>query len=203
MSSAERPNPSVRRIVIPALSARAFSVAKGETIRITDTDGGQPGDLVAFNANDLSERFGQCRTRVENRSFIATTGHHLWSNGQPPKIMFTIVEDTSGGHDLLYAPCCRYALEKRFHVVRDGCLENLARALAPWGITMRDVPDPLNLFFVVRAGEDGRLTVQPGRSKPGDCITLRAEMDCLVAIAACAVPRESGRNSGYVVEITG
>jgi len=190
-----------RRITIPPASARAFSVARGETLRIIDVEGGQPGDLVAFNDRDLSEWFSQARTRVENRSVTVTAGHRLWSNAQPPAVMFTITEDTAGGHDLLYTPCCRYALEKRFHVSRDGCLENLVRALSPWGLTERNLPDPLNLFFHVGIAENGGMTILPAPSRAGDYVALGAEMDCLIAVAACAVPRAK-KNSGYLVQIS-
>lgn len=33
---------------------------------------------------------------------------------------------------------------------------------------------------------NGRLSVKPPRSKPGDCIDLHAEMDLIVGITACS-----------------
>jgi len=165
-----------REIAIPPKSAKAFRASAGETVRIVDVEGRQPGDLVAFGADDLAVGFSQARSRVENRSIRVTKGHTLWTNEFHPRIMFTITGDTCGTHDLLYTPCCRYALETRFGVSGDGCLENLAKALTPWGITTFDIPDPLNLFFSVRV-DDGAMQVEDPISEPGDHIDLRAEMD--------------------------
>ena len=193
--------PIVNELIIPPMSARAFVVRRGQTLRVIDVAGGQPGDLVAFAAEDLSVTFSQARTRVENRTVRVTAGHGLWTNAQPPAMMFTITADTGGPHDLLYTPCCRYALETRFGVTRDGCLENLVAALAPWRVAERDVPDPLNLFFNVEVDAAGALTIGTHNSSAGSFIELRAEMDCVVAVSTCAVPVAGRENSPYRVEI--
>lgn len=185
------------------MAAEAFFAAKGETLRIIDEKGGQPGDFVAFNARDLTERFSQSRTRVENMAYRITHGHMLWTNAVPPRIMLTIMTDTSGHHDLLYTPCNRYVLEKRFGVSREGCQEHLAASLAPWHIKVQEIPDPLNLFFNIVANVTGGLSIGDHRSRPGDFIELRAEMDCLIAISACSVPISGKPNSGFKIIITG
>jgi len=185
------------------MSAVAFTVAAGGRLRIEDCAGGQPGDLIAFNLHDLEETFGQARTRVEERNCRVTAGSRLWTSALPPRVMFTVLEETAGIHDLLYLPCCRYALETRFGVSRDGCHEQLARALAPWNIPSTRLPAPLNLFFTVLIEPSGRIGIGEQTSRPGDSITIRAEMDCLVAVAACSAPRVKGENTGYRVEIEG
>lgn len=183
------------------MSAMAFTVDAGQTVHIVDMEGGQPGDLVAFRADRLAVRLSQARTRVENGKVRVTQGHQLWTNTFPPEVMFSIVRDTGGAHDLLYPPCCRYALEKRFGVSRDGCLENLARALVPWAIEPEQIPDPLNLFFCVSVDLAGGMDVQPPASPAGSAIELRAEMNCLVAVATCSVPLIGKTNSAYRIEI--
>jgi uncharacterized protein YcgI (DUF1989 family) len=190
-----------RGIEIPPRDARAFLVRRGESARIVDIEGGQPGDLVAFCADDMAERFSQSRTRVENRSCRITEGHLLWTNGVPPRVMFSVSRDTGGRHDLLYTPCNRYALEKRFGVSRDGCQENLARALERWGVGVRDVPDPLNLFFAVEIDASGRIAIGSHRSKAGAFIELEARLDALVAVSTCSVPLPGKENTGFLVEI--
>lgn len=185
------------------MSAEAFAVDSGQTIRIVDVEGRQPGDFVALMADDLSVKLSQARTRVENGKVHVTTGDRLWTNALPPTVMFTIASDTCGTHDLLYPPCCRYALEKRFDVARDGCLENLVRALSAWDLAPRDVPEPLNLFFDVSVDTAGSMQLRPPSSKPGDFIELTAAMDCVVAVSTCAVPLTGKDNSGYRIEIEG
>jgi uncharacterized protein YcgI (DUF1989 family) len=194
-------NKIIQQIEVPPMSARAFTVARGQRVRIIDVAGGQPGDLVAFHAHDLQERFSQARTRVENRTCRIGAGHQLWTNAQPPRVMLSVTGDTGAGHDLLYTPCCRYALEKRFGVSRDGCLEHLLQALAPWKIGTGQIPDPLNLFFSVDLAADGSLTIAAPRSRPGDYLELRAELDALVAVSTCSVPIAGRANSPFAIEI--
>ena len=109
------------------------------------------------------------------------------------------------GWDGKFTPmhCCRYALETRFGVSRDGCHERLVRALAPWGIPAARLPAPLNLFFTVWIEPSGRIGIGEQTLRPGDGITLRAEMDCLVAVAACSAPRPDGENTGYRLTLSG
>lgn len=191
-----------QHIDIPPMAARAFVLQQGCCVRVTDSAGGQPGDLVAFNLHDLKERFNQARTRVENGTFRPSTGATLWSNRLPPNALLTVTADTTCGLDLLYPACCQFALKKRFHVDRDGCQEHLAAALAPWNLALSEIPDPLNLFFQVQAAPDGRLSIGPAKSEPGAFVELRAEKACLLAVATCSVPRPDGRaNSGYAVDI--
>jgi uncharacterized protein YcgI (DUF1989 family) len=188
-------------IIVPPMSAKAFSVTSGQTVRVIDIHGRQPGDFVAFKSADLAVKLSQARTRVENHKVAVTQGDNLWTNTFPPEIMFTITRDTHGGHDLLYPPCCRYALEKRFGVSRDGCLENLAKALNAWSVKPYEVPDPLNLFFSVSVYDGGRMEVRAPMSKPGSWIDLIAKMDCIVAVATCAVPFPGNANTDYRIKV--
>ncbi|NQT15358.1 MAG: urea carboxylase-associated family protein, partial [Planctomycetes bacterium] len=184
-----------QELVVPPMSAKAFSVSSGQTVRIVDAQGKQPGDFVAFKSIDLAARLSQPRTRVENHKVAVTQGDNLWTNTFPPEVMFAIVGDTHGAHDLLYPPCCRYALEKRFGLSRDGCLENLVRALKAWSVKPHEIPDPLNLFFHVSVDEAGGMEARPPTSEPGSSIDLRAEMDCIVAVATCSVRFPATENS--------
>lgn len=187
--------------VVPPRAARAFVVAAGWTLRIVDVSGRQAGDLVALKADDLSVKLSQARTRVENGKVALSAGDSLWTNTLPPRVMATITRDTFGSHDLLYPPCCRYALEKRFGVSCDGCLEHLAQALAPWGVQAHAVPDPLNLFFAVGVDDAGRMAVREPHSQPGSVIELRMDMDCIVAVSTCAVPQAGREHSAYHVQV--
>ena len=187
---------------VPPKSARAFVLPAGSLLTIVDVEGGQPGDLVAYCVADTSERFSQSRTRVENRRLWVTSGDRLWTNRQTPRVMFEIIHDTCGRHDLTYTPCSRWALAERFSTQSDGCLENLGGALSAFGLGLRDVPDPLNLFFNVEAQPDGRLEIASPSSQPGARLTLRAAMDCIVAVSTCAVPNPDRQNTHYRLEFS-
>ena len=187
--------------LLEPMSAGAFVVAKGATVSVIDVAGGQPGDLVVFDANDHRVRHAAARSRVENGSVRPTTGDVLWSGGPSPIPLMTITADTAPAHDLLYPPCCRFALRKRFGVDRDGCMEHLLAALEPHGVALHDLPDPLNLFFHVNVTDAGQLSLGAHRSPPGAAITLRAETDCLIAVSTCSVPIEGRDPTGYRIEI--
>ena len=181
-------------IDIPPASGRSFVVREGQRVRIIDVEGQQVGDLVCFNLNNLCERFSAGRTRRNNNTFRVTKGHHLFSN--LCHIMFTIEEDTCGIHDLLYPPCCRWLFENVYRVpAKTGCLEHLAQSLVSYGLGEADIPDPLNVFMHTDVVDGNQPVVKEPVSKAGDHIDLRAHMDTLVALSACAV--DSGKcNAG-------
>ena len=99
--------------VIPKNSGRAYIVKKGQRLRIA---GKSIVDFVAFNLDDLTERFDQARTKTNQVKIFITTGETLFSKRNNP--MLTIVEDTftEGRHDLQKGMCSR----KRFEMVAQG-----------------------------------------------------------------------------------
>ncbi|WP_397475146.1 DUF1989 domain-containing protein [Pusillimonas sp.] len=170
--------------IIPPKSGESFIVRKGQRIRVSDIEGHQVADFVCFNLHDFSEFLSQADTRV-NQSGRISTGDYLFSNLK--NLMFEIVDDKVGVHDLYYSPCNSYLYEHVFKVgPRNGCYENLAMALEPHGIGKGYVPNPLNIFMHTVIDENYKHSIKLPYSKPGDYIELRALMDCLVAISSCA-----------------
>src|SRR5690625_2822593 len=132
--------------VIPPKSGHAFTVKRGEFVRITDIEGSQVADFICIKMDDYGERLSQGNTRVDNGTVRITTGHKLYSNLN--NVMFTIVQDTVGMHDILYSPCNNHLYENVFNVgPRSGCFENLGEAIEEYGIDKRTVPDPFNVFM--------------------------------------------------------
>src|SRR5436309_14900130 len=111
--------------IVPAASGYAFTVRRGDRVRVVQVEGEQVGDWVCFNRDNLRERFSASRTRVENRSRLsAGEGDVLYSNAWNP--MFTITHDPLGSNDLLYPPCSRWVFEHRKRVApHTGCYEHL------------------------------------------------------------------------------
>src|ERR671922_2772539 len=99
--------------IVPKNSGAAFEVKKGQRLRVA---GKSVVDFVAFNLNDLSERFDQARTKTNQVKIFISTGDVLFSKRNEP--MLTIVEDTfaEGRHDLQKGMCSR----KRFEMVAQG-----------------------------------------------------------------------------------
>jgi uncharacterized protein YcgI (DUF1989 family) len=171
--------------VIPPMSAHALRVARGDLLRVTDVDGSQVADLVAFSADDPDEHFSQGFTRANNDKAGVIAGDHLYSNVNTP--MLTVVTDTVGVHDMLFPPCSTFLYRHVFGVEgKTGCREHLTAALEPYGIGFGRVTDPFNVFMNTAIDAAGRMAIYPPRSTAGDYLELRAEMDLIVAVSACA-----------------
>jgi uncharacterized protein YcgI (DUF1989 family) len=194
MTAGERavlPGSSPRESVhIPKQSGRAVRLRRGEVLRVIDPEGEQVADLVAFADPDRSEVFSAAQTREVARTLFVSTGHVLYAKSGVP--LFTIVADDVGRHDLLFPPC-RPEMYRRVYGQEDhpNCLENLAGALAPFGVALDEVPMPFNIFQHTVVHPDGRMEVRAPLSKPGDAILLRAERDLLVAVSSCSVDRSA------------
>jgi uncharacterized protein YcgI (DUF1989 family) len=153
---------------------------------VIDPQGEQVADLVAFAGADANEWISSGRTFDYNNTIYLTTGHVLYSNRSRP--MLTIVEDTVGRHDFLYTPCSpeTFTLIYKNRAHHPSCFENLSRALERHAIVPDRIPTTFNIFMNVSVLASGELKIDPPRSKPGDFILLRAEMDLIVGLTACS-----------------
>ena len=172
-------------ITIPARRGKAAFVSAGQTVRVVNTHGQQVVDTWAFSREDLAEFMSMEHSRTALERIMPTVGQAMVSNRRRP--ILTLVEDTSGGiHDTLLAACDRYRYEllgcEEYH---DNCTDNLAAALAELGLTPPETPSPWNLFMNIPVGADGEVSFEPPVSEAGDYVTLRAEMDCVMAFSAC------------------
>jgi uncharacterized protein len=178
---------------VPAASGVGIRLARGQRLRVIDTEGGQTGDVMAFAA-DGSERFSSGRTADYVGRIYISTGDALWADRSNP--LMTIVEDEVGRHDMLYAACSAemYRLQYGIDGYHPNCTDNLTAALRELGIEPGVLPHALNIFMNVEVDPaDGRLTILPSRARPGASMTFRAEMDLAVAISSCPA---TGCNGG-------
>src|SRR5207244_4584412 len=140
---------------------------------------------LAFNAADLTEFMSREPSRVAIGRIIPGIGDTLVTNKRLP--IRTLIEDTSGGiHDTLFAACDRWRYEllgsEGYH---DNCTDNLAAAMKALGLTPPETPAPLNLFMNIPVLDGNRVEARPPVSTPGSHVTLRAEIDCIIAFSAC------------------
>ena len=178
--------------VIAPRSGTAFTLERGQVLKVIDPEGTQVSDLLAFAANDVREALSNGRTFDYEETLRMGAGNRLWSNRS--QIMLSIVEDTVGTHDFLLTPCSE-ATFRHFYPeqpVHRGCFGNLAEALAPYGIEPDQIPCAFNVFMNVPVAPDGKLRVDPPVSKPGDYIRLRAEMDLIIGLTACSAYASNG-----------
>jgi uncharacterized protein len=172
------------RQLIPAGHGAGLRLRRGDRLRIIDPEGGQSGDLVAFSP-DGSQRLCTGRTIDYGGTIYVSTGDVLWSDRSEP--MLTIVSDDVGRHDLLYAPCSLEMYKKQYGVTdyHANCHDNLCAALRELGIRPEPLVSTLNFFMDAAVGPDGRMTFAPPRSRAGESMILRAEMDLAIALSAC------------------
>ncbi len=182
----------------PPNTGWAAHMKTGEVLRLTAMT---IIDFVAFNADDVRERFDQARTKVYNMKIFVTEGDKLFSKLNNP--MMTMIVDgfkATGSHDLQFGMCGRsrhkrareegrlgeYLHGGAIEVPDHGCAENLTAALAPFGIPYNDIPSPLNLFQNMEidsaTGAMRRTQVRP--AAPVD-VEFVAGMDLVVAFSAC------------------
>jgi uncharacterized protein len=170
--------------VIPARTARAYTLARGSVMRVIDAEGQQAADVVAYNLHRLEEALSTEITTVILRTTSPSTGQVLYSTEWHP--MLTIVSDTVRTNYLPGAICSDEANIFRYGVRGTvNCRDNLAAAVAPWGVTKQQVQGALGAFLNLKYWPDGRTDILEPISKPGDYLELRAEMDLLVAVSAC------------------
>lgn len=110
--------------------------------------------------------------------------------------MLVVAEDTVGRQDLLYPACSpdMYRYQYGFTGHHPTCLENLYTALRDYAIRIDEIPGPINLFMNSRVSPDGTIRIDEPCSKAGDYVSLKAEMDMIVAVSACSV-KESALNA--------
>jgi uncharacterized protein YcgI (DUF1989 family) len=176
-----------QRIEIPARHGKAARLQAGQAVRLINTHGTQVVDCWAWNAYDLQEMMSMEATRVWTQHLNPRVGDTFVTTSRRP--ILTLVEDTSPGvHDTFMAACDRerYVLLgcRTYH---RNCIDNKVAAMLDIGVTLpRTSLASFNIFMniaVQPAGID--LATRPTVSRPGDYVTLRAEMDCFVAFSAC------------------
>ena len=134
----------------------------------------------------FGRKYHQGKTLDLEENLLITKGNFLWSNRS--RKMIEILEDTNGRNDFLLAPCS----PETFQIVYNNpnyhpsCFENLHTNLAPYGIKPDDIPTAFNIFMNVQFQPNGKLSVDPPNSKPGDFVLFEAKINLIVALTSCS-----------------
>jgi uncharacterized protein YcgI (DUF1989 family) len=183
---------------IPARQGRAVKVARGQALQIINTFGTQVVDFWAFDAADLGTYLSMQHTRAVLSRLTPRAGDILVDNWREPMLAFE--SDTSPGiHDTVIPPCdpARYA---QLGCAPDhaSCADNLRRALEALDLPAAPCPASFNLWMNIPWLPNGDLEWRETVSKPGDSVTFRALIDCVMVMSAC--PQDVIRiNSGRPV----
>ncbi|HBQ48176.1 MAG TPA: urea carboxylase-associated protein, partial [Hyphomonas atlantica] len=134
---------------IPPKSGVAFILRKGQRLTVTDPEGEQVSDLVAYNLDDRKEVISSGRSLDYAGRMFLTTGDVLYSNRS--RDMLKIVKDEVGRHDFTLTPCSKDTFRKLYNEAdpQGGCQENLEAALSEYGIGPDDIPIAFNIFMHV------------------------------------------------------
>jgi hypothetical protein len=171
-------------LVIPPGGHWSRVVPAGQTLRIVDLEGCQAVDFLCYNAARAEERYNAADTMKIAGSIFLTKGVALYS-GLGRKL-FTIEDDTVGYHDTIGGCCSGESNFVRYGIRgTPNCRDNFLQALAPFNLGLRDIVANVNWFMYVPVEATGAMAIVQGRSKPGDHVDLRAEMDALAVISNC------------------
>jgi urea carboxylase-associated protein 1 len=180
--------------IVPAGEPWSARIKQGNVLRLVDLEGQQAIDFLCYNANDPAERYNAANTVKLNQNIYLGKGCVLWS--VRARKMVTIIEDTCGAHDTLYGCCSIEIDEVRFGKTNTrSCQSNFEAELAKHGLGEKDIVANVNFFMNVPVRADGAVAIAEGRSRPGDYVDLRAEMDLLVVISNC--PERDNAAAGF------
>lgn len=201
LSQAAMTNP-IRRHLAPQ-TGTGFLIREGGCVKVIDPLGEQVADFVSFASDDHREWLSSGRTIDYANTIYLSAGHTLYSNRS--RAMWTIIEDVVGRHDFLLTPCSpeTFTILYKTSTHHPSCFENLCTSLEPFGIAPDSIPTTFNIFMNVEVSAAGELCILPPRSRPGDYIVLRAEMDMVVGVTACSAElSNNGRFKPIDVEIS-
>jgi len=172
--------------IIPAGKPWSGIVEPGHYLSIVDLEGQQGVDFLCYNADSPEERYHAPNTLKAIESLKLTAGHTLYSDVARP--LFTITHDSCNGHDTI-AGCCSAPSNRMLYGVKNapGCRENFLSALAEHGLGRKDIVPNINFFcdVPVNANRMAANVFVPGASKPGDYVSLQAQMRVLAVISNC------------------
>ncbi|WP_428311717.1 urea amidolyase associated protein UAAP1 [Hydrocarboniphaga sp.] len=173
-------------------------IRRGQSLRISDIDGGANVALLAYAASEKTERLNLPDTLKCQHTARLGAGHCLYSD--MGHVLLCIVEDTLGWHDAIggvsnaaevltqFGAGDFQDLRNGFH--RNG-QDNLLVEIGKWGLGPRDLAMNVNFFSKVVADDAGRFAFVTPHSRAGDSVELVAPMDTLVVLTAIQHPLDS------------
>jgi urea carboxylase-associated protein 1 len=184
----------LERLTVPAKGRWSRRLEQGQSLTIVDLEGKQAVDFLCYAAEPPVDRINIPNTVKLNGSLYVAKGCRIYSD--LARVMMTVTEDSCGYHDTL-AGCCsceidrvRYGVEKT-----ESCRTNFIAELAGWGMSPSEIVSNVNFFMRVAFAEDGAVKIVEGVSKPGDRVTLRAEMPVIAVLSNC--PQEHNPAAGF------
>ena len=162
---------------------------RGQTLRLTDVEGGAAVAALFYNAEELSERYNMPDTLKAQHIARLTAGYVLYSD--MGRVLCSITEDTAGWHDTITGHgTAAHGLAKfgqgTYQELRNdwhrNTRDNFLVELGKYDMGKRDIVANVNFFVKVVVDLEGKLKFVPG-SRRGAYVELRAEMNTLVVLS--------------------
>jgi urea carboxylase-associated protein 2 len=181
----------IHREQVPAGWYATIRLRRGEALRIVDDSGRSSVSLIGWREEDTSERINCADTVKVQWSAAIAKGRVILSD--MGRVLLSLVEDTSGAHDLLVGGSTPASTLAAFGTTTRNTQENFLAATAKIGLDIRDIPSCVTFFAPVSLDDAGRFLWSLDRKRPGDFVDLRAEMNLVVVASNCAHPLDPAR----------
>lgn len=181
--------------LIPGGTHWSGVVRRGNTLRITDINGGANVSALFFNHEEKSERYSMADSLKAQQTAFLTKGFVCYSD--MGRVLMSITEDSCGWHDTICGLSNARIIREKYGEGRYGELRNayyqngrdsLLVEMGKWGLGRRDLVSNINLFSKVVVDSEGGLGFVAGNSSADDFIELRAEMNTLVVLSTAPHP---------------
>jgi uncharacterized protein len=165
-------------------------IKRGQTLKLTDVEGGASVAALFYNADLLLERYNMPDTLKAQHIARLTSGDVIYSD--MGRVLCSVVSDSVGWHDTITGHADARWTEKKYgsgsyQKLRNdfyrNTRDNFLTELAKYGMGKRDIVANVNFFVKVAAGADGALTWTEKHSKAGAHVTLRAGLDTLIVLS--------------------
>jgi urea carboxylase-associated protein 2 len=166
----------------------AKRLARGARIQLTDLAGDACASMLAFNAEQPVERLNVADTlKVQWNAYLSAGKLVLTDMG---RVVFSILGDEAETHDAFCGASNAASNARRYGEgdnwgPNPNARDRFMLALAKFGLARKDIHPCINWFKGTRIAEDGTVNFDGGPFAAGRRLTLRAEMDVIVAIANC------------------
>ena len=163
---------------------------RGQSLRLTDVEGGAAVAALFYNAEEPSERYNMPDTLKAQQIARLTAGFVLYSD--MGRVLCSVTEDSVGWHDTITGHGTAVLGRAKFgegtyQKLRNDWFrntrDNFLVELGKYDLGKRDIVANLNFFVKVVVDERGALSFVPGNSKAGGFVELRAEMNTLVVLS--------------------
>lgn len=178
---------------LPADWYTIVRLRRGEVLRIADPSGLSSVSMVGWREEDTSERINCADTVKVQWSAALSRGRVILSD--MGRVLFSLIEDTSGAHDILVGGSTPASTLAAFGVTSRNTQENFIAGAAKIGLGVRDIPPCVTFFAPVSLDTNGRFVWNQNCKRPGDFVDLRAEMNAILVLSNCAHPLDPARPS--------